>query len=192
MQRRTPWQYVTDPDTGRRWPLIAGGADDDAPDAPDDDTPDDTSDDAVDWKAEAEKWKALSRKHEGQAKANADAAKKLSEIEESDKSEAQKAADKAAKAEKRAEEAELRALRLEVAADKGLTPAQARRLMGSTKEELDADADDLLASFKSDGEPANGKPKEKLKLGASGADDEPEETDPARLADAVIQRQRGY
>jgi hypothetical protein len=45
------------------------------------------------------------------------------------------------------EQAQLRALRLEVAAAKGLTPKQAARLQGSTREELEADADDLLATF---------------------------------------------
>jgi len=40
-----------------------------------------------------------------------------------------------------------------VAADRGLTQKQARRLVGSTREELEADADDLLASF---GTPADG------------------------------------
>ena len=38
-------------------------------------------------------------------------------------------------------------LRLEIAAEKGLTPAQARRLVGNTREELEADADELLEAF---------------------------------------------
>lgn len=49
--------------------------------------------------AEVAKWKALSRKNEDQAKANADAAKRLADLEESGKSEAQKAADRVTKAE---------------------------------------------------------------------------------------------
>lgn len=40
-----------------------------------------------------------------------------------------------------------RADRLEVAAEKGLTPAQAKRLVGDTKEELEADADEILEVF---------------------------------------------
>lgn len=43
--------------------------------------------------------------------------------------------------------AEQRALRAEVANAKNLTPGQAKRLQGSTLEELEADADDLLAEF---------------------------------------------
>ena len=38
-------------------------------------------------------------------------------------------------------------LRREVADEKGLTPAQARRLVGSTREELESDAEDVLATF---------------------------------------------
>lgn len=73
---------------------------------------------------------------------------KLQEFEDRDKTEAQKLAERAEAAEKRAIELETRALRLEVAADKGLTPAQAKRLVGSTREELEADADELVSTFK--------------------------------------------
>lgn len=73
---------------------------------------------------------------------------KLQEFEDRDKTEAQKLADRADAAEKRAAEVEGRALRLEVAAEKGLTPAQAKRLVGSTREELESDADELLTTFK--------------------------------------------
>ena len=73
---------------------------------------------------------------------------KLQEFEDRDKTEAQKLADRAEAAERRLAEVEAQSLRLEVAADKGLTPAQARRLLGSTREELEADADELLASFR--------------------------------------------
>jgi hypothetical protein len=43
-------------------------------------------------------------------------------------------------------------LRLEVALDMGLTAVQAKRLQGNTKEELEADAKDLLDSFGASGE----------------------------------------
>ncbi|WP_329013200.1 hypothetical protein OG271_03970 [Micromonospora rifamycinica] len=67
---------------------------------------------------------------------------------EQEKAEADKSeAEKRQAAEQRAEQAELRALRLEVAAEKGLTPAQAKRLVGGSREELEADADDILATF---------------------------------------------
>ncbi len=67
---------------------------------------------------------------------------------ESDKADADKTeAEKRAAAEQRAADAELRATRLEVAHEKGLTPAQAKRLVGATREELEADADEVLRDF---------------------------------------------
>lgn len=89
------------------------------------------------------------RRNARQAAKERDAlAARLQEFEDRDKTEAQKLADRADAAEKRAAELETRALRLEVASEKGLTTAQAKRLVGSTREELEADADELLETFK--------------------------------------------
>lgn len=81
-------------------------------------------------------------------------------------------------------------LRAEVVASKGLTPAQAKRLTGTTLEELEADADDLLESFPSSpaGGPPSPKPRPSLSDGASGGSDpqnQEEKVDPAKLADAI-------
>ena len=73
---------------------------------------------------------------------------KLKEYEDRDKTELERLTERAEAAERAVAETEVRALRLEVAAEKGLTPAQAKRLVGSTREELTADADELLATFK--------------------------------------------
>lgn len=86
----------------------------------------------------------------------ADLEARLKEFEDRDKSEAQKLVERAEAAERRAQEIESHALRLEVAAEKGLTPKQAQRLVGNTREELLSDADDLVASFT----PANTEPEE--------------------------------
>jgi len=77
----------------------------------------------------------------------ADLETRLKEFEDRDKTEAQRLADRAEQAEKRAAELESRSLRLEVASEKGLTAAQAKRLIGSTREELEADADEILRDF---------------------------------------------
>lgn len=77
-----------------------------------------------------------------EAKANADAAKRLTEIEEAQKTEAQKLADRLAAAEAKAQAAELKSLRAEIAATKGVPAAL---LAGNTEEELTASADALLA-----------------------------------------------
>ncbi len=74
--------------------------------------------------------------------------RKLQEFEDRDKTEAQKLAGRAEAAEKRAADLETRSLRLEVASERGLTSAQAKRLVGSTREELEADAVELLETFK--------------------------------------------
>ncbi|MGI5404116.1 hypothetical protein ACQEVG_32640 [Streptomyces sp. CA-135486] len=108
-------------------------------------------------------WKYQSRKHEQRASAAPDAA----ELERLRAAEAELATRKAAelseteRLQKEADDAKVLAaqnaataaaataelLRVQVAADKGLTVAQARRLQGSTKEELEADADALKAEF---------------------------------------------
>jgi hypothetical protein len=90
-------------------------------------------------------WKAKAREQERRAKENADAARRLREVEDGAKSETQKALERAEAAEKAAGESASRALRFEVAAEKGLTAKQALRLLGTTREELEADADELLS-----------------------------------------------
>jgi hypothetical protein len=79
-----------------------------------------------------------------------DAQAKLAQYEkaEQDKADADKSeAEKRTAAEARADAAELRALRIEVAHEKGLTPAQAKRLVGANREELEKDADEILVDF---------------------------------------------
>jgi len=141
-------------------------------------------DGAPDYKADADKWKAMSRKHEAQAKLNAGAAEKLAEIEEANKTEAQKAADKATLSDQAAADAKQELARLRVAMRKGLTEAQAKRLIGATEEELEADADELLASFTtkdaSDGDKPSTRPKEKLKSGSTNAEEL--SSDPQQIA----------
>ncbi len=66
--------------------------------------------------------------------------------------------------------AEQRADRAEVAHEKGLTPKQAKRLSGETKEELEADADELLEDLGI----KPGKP------GEDDDDDDEDETDEGR------------
>jgi len=160
--------------------------------------------DGIDWKAEARKW-------ERRAKENMEAARRLREAEEAEKTELQKLTERAEAAEKRAAEAEGKLLRLEVAQAKGLTAAQARRLQGATREELEADADELLEAFgakkkpesepeSDDGKPDDegaepvgaavfGRPRERLTPGAA-PDREPEK-EPDALADEVWKRARG-
>lgn len=73
---------------------------------------------------------------------------KLKEFEDRDKSELERLTERAEAAEKAAAAAGVQSLRLEIAAEKGLTPAQAKRLVGDTRDELEADAKELLETFK--------------------------------------------
>lgn len=81
------------------------------------------------------------------AKENEDAAKRLAEIEESQKTETQKLTDKLNEATRQTGETALENARLRVALRHGLTEDQARRLIGSSEDELDADAEQLKASL---------------------------------------------
>lgn len=110
---------------------------------------------------------------------------KLKEIEDAGKTELQKTSDERDEHKTARSAAELKALQLEVALDKGLTATQAKRLIGTTREELESDADELVASFKpaeddGKGGPAR-RPTERLRGGGAPAS-EPEETDPRKLA----------
>lgn len=132
---------------------------------------------------------------DAERKARRDAEKALSEVRaqlqeltDRDKSDGVLLAEKLTAAEKRAELAESKALRHEVAAAKGLTPAQAKRLVGTTQEELEADADDILETFPGAPKvtpPPSDRPKPLALRGGSDPSDEPEETDPRKLAGLI-------
>jgi hypothetical protein len=132
----------------------------------------------VDHAAEAEKWKALSRKHEAQAKKNAAAAKRLSEMEEASKTDFERLQGAAEAATKRAAEAESRALKYEVALSKKVPQNLMKFLVGETEEELEASAEELMEAIggQSGTGVASGKPKEKMRGGASPEDAEEEKS----------------
>lgn len=108
-------------------------------------------------------WKHHARKHEQRANGAPDAAElerlraaeaELNTRRQADMTESQRlqaAADAAQAAadaaEAKAAEATAQLLRVQVAAEKSLTPAQATWLQGSTKEELEASAAKLLTDF---------------------------------------------
>jgi hypothetical protein len=120
-------------------------------------------------------------------------------LEDEGKSDSEKVSEQLTSLQKQLEEekeartkSEAEALRLRVAQAKGLTEAQARRLQGATREELEADADDLLESFggkKDDLKPDKGglgRPKENLQPGASNEDDDAEVS--AEEAEKIAER----
>lgn len=94
-------------------------------------------------KALAEERKA---RHAAEKSAEA-ALAKLRELEDAGRSDLEKANARVAQLEYEKQETDQRLLRAEVAHANGLTAEQARRLVGETREELEADAKALLALF---------------------------------------------
>lgn len=175
---------------GTRLPVIAGGAEDDKKPPPEGDPDDKEPFDEERARAKIAKANSEARGLRERLKELEAKAAKLDELEDAKKDEVTKLTEKVAAAEAKVQEAELRSLRLEVAAEKGLTAKQAARLVGTTREELEADAGELLDTFKSsddddgkDRRPA-GRPTQKLRGGGDPTED-PAETNPAKLAESV-------
>lgn len=95
-------------------------------------------------------WKARAREWEKRAKANQSAARKLKELEDAQKSETERLGEQLTAAQQRALEADKLDVALEKAPE-GMSTQQvrklARRISGSTREEMEADAADLFAEF---------------------------------------------
>lgn len=106
----------------------------------------------------------------------ADAEAKVKAAEDADKTEVERLQGQVADLSKKLDGESARADRFEVAVSKGLSLTQARRLVGATKDELEADADELRADLGLDKEPPKDsvkkRPKEDLKSGASNEDDD--------------------
>lgn len=136
-------------------PLCEGDAGAGAGDTTDGDTT--TADDAAAAAAAAagDEPQTFDRKYvEGLRRENAaarkraqDAEARAKEYEDRDKTEQQKLAEQAQAAGTRADEAETRLLRYEVAAEKNVPTKLAKFLSGSSKEELERSADELLAEL---------------------------------------------
>lgn len=153
-----PWTlFEDDPGAG------SGGGGGNTPTVNEHGFPDNTPVAEMEPTHQAAYWKHHARKHEARASAapDADELKRLRERDEllkqretADMSDADRLKAEADAARAEAEAAKAAAatataelLRVQVAASKNLTPAQAAWLQGSTKEELEASADKLLADF---------------------------------------------
>ncbi len=171
-------------------------ADNPNPDAPDkdaDDKKDDKPTPTPDELGDAGK-KALDAERKARKEAErqlAEVAARLKEIDDQDKSDNEKLTERLTTAEKLAADAEVRAMRAEVAHSKGLTPGQAKRLAGTTVEELEADADELIETFGAvDGDrpaPTNRPiPSGTVPRGGGDPTVGVDETDPRKLAEAIV------
>lgn len=119
-------------------------------------------------------------------------ASKFDELQEADKTEAQRLQDRAEAAERERDQLKRSHLIADLAADAGLPKKMWKRVSGETREEIEADITDLLEGMPKPPEQApapkaaaiSQKPRENLRGGGT-PDEEPEETDPLKLADLV-------
>lgn len=130
----------------------------------------------------------LARENSKHSDALAKAAK-YDELEAAKKSNEERLADELTSIRKENDGLKLDKLRAEIVAAKGLPPKLAKRLTGSTREEMEADAEELLEDMpKAEPKVAlSQKPKENLR-GGGRPDEEPEETDPRKLAARIPRR----
>ena len=147
-------------------------------------------------------WRTITNLRQESAeakKARQELAERLQAIDDAKKSDLEKLEEKATTAEQRAAAAEASSLRLEVALDnapEGMSIAQVRklskRLSGNTKEELEADAEELFSEFApagDDGQRPPRRPQERLRSGAApGSSQEDDDLDPDKLAELVPRR----
>lgn len=154
----------------------------------DDPTPKATEPEGGNWKAPASQEELDSivesrlarerKRYEGfdEYKAKAE---KFDQAQQASKSDIEKATERAQKAEADLAASQQLALRSEIALTKGLTPTQAKRLVGSTREELEADADELLKDLGDQRPPAPRAPQQKTKQ--TSPKDDPERDFALRL-----------
>lgn len=110
-----------------------------------------------------------------------DTADRLKALEDKDKSESERLTERLSQLEKDLVAASARADRYEVALEKGLDMTRARRLAGSTREELEADAEELKSwTSGTRADPVPSKPVEDLKGGG-----DPTEPPAPDIADVV-------
>lgn len=103
---------------------------------------------------------------------------KVKAFEDKDKSESEKQAERIGELEKTSASAIRKATQYEVAAAKGIPLSLATRLRGETKEEMEADAEELLPLI-NQGKPRKPNPKSDPSQGQGGA------PKPASLSDAI-------
>lgn len=120
------------------------------------------------------------RDAERQLKETAD---RLKVLEDKDKSDSDRLTEKVTQLEKDLATATARADRFEVALDKGLDMTRAKRLTGTTRDELEADAEELKGWTAGESAPPPGKPTEDLKGGTDPTSDP--DVDIRQVVDAI-------
>ena len=179
--------FVTDPVSGRRYPIPAGGSDDDNGGNTNDGGNDDGGNTNDGGKsdgqgnddggtpnddAKLEEWKAHARKWEVRAKANSDAADELQKIKDANKSDLDKAKDEATQTAKERDDSRAETARLRAALDHGLSKEDLELLEDVPADQVEARAAKLAERIGNGMPPASpgqgtggGQPKASLESG---------------------------
>lgn len=105
------------------------------------------TDESTDWKAKAREWEKRAKQNMARISELEPKAKQFETLEAASKSELERAQEQAQALQQELASTQRQALVASVALDKGLPANLARRLQGDTRDDLEADADDLLAQF---------------------------------------------
>lgn len=106
-----------------------------------------TDESQVDWKARAREWEAKSKANHKRVQELEPKAKQFETLEAASKSELERAQEQTTALQQELATTQRTALVASVALDKGLPANLARRLQGESREDLEADAEELLSQF---------------------------------------------
>lgn len=106
-----------------------------------------TDDSAVDWKAKARDWEKRAKQNHARVQELEPKATQYDALEQASKSELDRAREQATALQHELATTQRQALVASVALDKGLPANLARRLQGESRDDLEADADELLSQF---------------------------------------------
>lgn len=148
-----------------------------------------TDDGQVDWKAKAREWEAKSKANHKLVQELQPKAQQFDALQAASQTELERAQQQADALQRELETTQRQALVASVALDKGLPANLARRLQGDSREDLEADADELLSQFQASQSRDPRSPRPDPSQGSSAT--RAGATSPAQEFAALIQSQTG-
>lgn len=143
----------------------------------------------IDWQAEARKWEKRAKDNHKRVQELEPKASQFDVLEAASKSDLERAQEQLAALQSQLSTTERQALIASVALDKGLPATLARRLQGDSKEDLEADADELLSQFGTSQQATTRAPAPDRSQGSSAAGNAP--ANPAQEFASIIRSQIG-
>lgn len=145
-----------------------------------------TDEASVDWKAKAREWEKRAKQNTARIAELEPKAKQFEIFEAASKSELERAQEQATALQQELASTQRQALVASVALEKGLPANLARRLQGESRDDLEADADELLSQFGTPGTTRAPAPDRSQGSSATAAT-----TDPAQQFASIIRGQLG-